>query len=147
MADEKIFVKFLFGTDSPINETAALQPGTIYVDTTNNEMWYDKPNATAHSKITSRTHSQASMDNTDLNNLKEAGWYFGSAGMTNAPVVTNATMEVLVNSANYITQRFIPINSSNVIHYSRNCVNGTWGSWQIALSGSYNTETNTITFS
>lgn len=147
MADEKILVKFLFGTDSPVNEAAALQPGTIYVDTTNNEMWYDKPDATTHSKIISRTHSQASMDNTNLNNLKEAGWYYGSTGMTNAPTVTNATMEVLVNSANYITQRFIPINSSNVIHYSRNCVNGTWGDWQIALSGSYNTETNTITFS
>ena len=46
------FLKFLFGKDLE-TKNPAVQPGTIYLDTAKNELWFDDPSNTSstHNKV------------------------------------------------------------------------------------------------
>lgn len=71
------------------------------------------------------------MADTDLNNHKEPGFYWGSQNMTNAPVVNGvAIMEVVKYNEDYILQRFTSLRgNSKPTTYIRACYAKSWSGW------------------
>lgn len=71
------------------------------------------------------------MSNKNLNDIKMQGVYYGYTGMTNAPVQTIATMEVIRYSGDWLIQRFMPLYSDGTHRvWQRSFYNGnTWSGW------------------
>ncbi|HAT4309264.1 TPA: hypothetical protein I9080_003114 [Clostridium perfringens] len=72
------------------------------------------------------------MADTDLNNHKEPGFYWGSQNMINAPIPNGvAIMEVVKYNEDYLLQRFTSLggNNSNHTTYIRTCYVKSWSDW------------------
>lgn len=72
------------------------------------------------------------MADTDLNNHKEPGFYWGYQNMVNAPVPNGvAIMEVVKYNNDCVLQRFTSVRAdSNHTTYIRTCYSNKWSSWK-----------------
>lgn len=107
--------------------TSHLNDNVRHITGTERATW----NAAQLKKLTESNGYSIDKSSTDLNNLKDTGFYYGSS-MTNGPTGT-VTGWVLVHAvnANYLTQEFV-INTNTAAgnrKFWRVYYNGVWNAW------------------
>lgn len=88
-------------------------------------------NAAQLFRLTASTGYAIPISNSDINTIKDAGFYYGST-LTNSPAgTTTGWLQVYSQSANYVLQEFTSNSSvvSSVKRFWRIFFNGTWNAW------------------
>ena len=104
---------------------------TVTENKTNISSLQTKVNNGQNHKVTNDNGTGIQISESDLNELKKCGSYYGW-GLKNTPSDSTAWfyVEVLVRDSNYVYQRLTGLNDSNMAKYERICRNGTWENWR-----------------